>query len=309
MSLGSDSETRGAGRTILAVLIAFALITFASNRSGPLEEGELRAEVEDGAAPVLTYLSMPFRGIETFFEDRRERSLAFEENRELKSELRRLQDVERQKRDLERKLAAVRQHTFLPPIDEHRIVIARAVAETGGPFASTALVNAGASQGVRAGSAVMSTQGLYGHVLRVGDGSSRVLRVVDPSSRIAVKSDRSDARAILTGSNTGRPTLRFVDKEDDFLPGDPVLTSGDEGVLPGDLLVGVVDEDGNVRPAETGRTADWIRIYVREPIAAPSGVEDGVVVRVVPVPVEPDEDAETGAEGEGDVPADGPAGG
>ena len=285
MAIGSDIENRGRGRIVLAVFIALAFLLFSSNRSGPVEDGAVRAGVEDVSAPVMSWVSMPFRGIETFFETRRERGRALEENRELKAELRRLQDVEREKLEVERKLEAVRQHTFLPPIEEHRLVIARAVSETGGPFAATALLNVGRDQGIRRGSAVVSTRGLYGHVLRVGDRSSRVLRLDDPSSRISVMGDRTGERAILVGGGGARPSLQYVGDAEAFREGDVILSSGDEGVLPRGLVVGVFDGNGRVRLAETGRTADWVRVYVREAVSAPEEVEDDVVLRTVKIPV------------------------
>ena len=56
-------------------------------------------------------------------------------------------------------------------------IAARAVSEIDGPFVRSALINAGQKKGVGVGHAVMTVDGLYGHVLRVGANSSRVLRL------------------------------------------------------------------------------------------------------------------------------------
>lgn len=299
-----QSRRRRAGRSALGVALLASLTLLFLNRSGPLESSRLRTGMEDVTAPVMSYMSMPLRGVETWMDSRRERELAFAENQTLRAEVERLRDVERERDELARKLDAMRLHTAMPPVDGHRLVLARAVSETGGAFRRAALLNAGRAQGVRAGSAVMSTNGLYGHVLRVGERSSRVLRLTDLSSRIAVKSERTGARALLTGDDGPRPRLGFLDAPEDFAPGDAVLTSGDEGVLPENLYVGTVGEEGRVNLAETGRTADWVRIYVRSAILAPEPPEGDAapVVRIVevPVPVAPPErepGAGSGAEG------------
>ena len=296
MAFNSGYRGRRVGRLPIILGLAVALAVFFVNREGTRSPGSLaRSGLEDTSAPLLTYLSMPFRGLESFVDDQRARRLAFSENRAMKDELIRLREVERERDLLQRKLDAISTYMVLPPVEEHRIVLARAVSETRGPFAQAALLNAGLDKGVRAGAAVTSTQGLFGHVLRVGDHSSRVLRLTDPESRIAVKNARTDARAVLRGDGSKNPRLTFIDDPEDFADGDALTTSGDEGVFPEGLRVGRVrvsrDQDGaRVELYETGRTADWVRIYVRDPIVPPSEDELQTVMRLktVEVIVEPE---------------------
>ena len=84
-------------------------------------------------------------------------------------------------------------------------IVARSVSETNGPFAHSALINAGAAKGAAKGHAVMTVDGLYGHVVRVGQNSARVLLLNDLNSRISVMSHRSQSRAILVGNNKDLP--------------------------------------------------------------------------------------------------------
>ena len=86
----------------------------------------------------------------------------------------------------------------------------------------------------------MTVDGLYGHVIRVGKKSSRVLKLEDLNSRIAVMSKRSQSRAILIGDNSRVPVLSYVIDAADWVDGDVVITSGDDGVLPLGLPVGAV---------------------------------------------------------------------
>jgi len=121
-------------------------------------------------------------------------------------------------------------------------IIARSVNESKGLFVHSALINAGKNKGVKPGYAVMTTDGLYGHVLRSGAVSARVLLLNDINSRISVMDQRSQSRAILVGTNTKHPKLEYVALSADWQIGDRVITSGDGGVLPRGLQIGTVVE-------------------------------------------------------------------
>jgi rod shape-determining protein MreC len=134
-------------------------------------------------------------------------------------------------------------------------------------------VNAGKKDNVQIGQAVMSDDGLVGHVILTSSNSSRVLRLDDLNSRIPVMSARSQSVAILAGDNRDDPRLLYVDEESDWEEGDIVMTSGDAGRLPRGLNVGRVisAEDGTLRVKITGlqRHLDWVWIAQFKPIALP----------------------------------------
>jgi rod shape-determining protein MreC len=120
------------------------------------------------------------------------------------------------------------------------MVTARVVSDTRGPMSTTRLANAGAEKGVRSGHPVMSEHGLVGRVAGVTRGASRILLVTDPASRTPVLIDRTNARAILTGDGGPNPRLEFLRGAQPAKSGDVIMTSGDGGVFPRGLPVGVV---------------------------------------------------------------------
>ena len=101
--------------------------------------------------------------------------------------------------------------------------------------------------------------GLVGRISGVGDETSRVMLVTDTSSQIPVTIQPSGQRAILSGDNTVNPLLQFIEDPDLVKPGDRVVTSGDGGVFPADLLVGQLARgtDGRMR---TRLSADLERL-------------------------------------------------
>ena len=83
----------------------------------------------------------------------------------------------------------------------------------------------------------------------MGQSTSRVLLLTDTSSRIPVTIQPSGQRAILAGDNTIYPPIDFLENPDLVRPGDRVVSSGDGGMFPADLLVGQVtmSADGRLR--------------------------------------------------------------
>ena len=123
-------------------------------------------------------------------------------------------------------------------------VTARVVADAGGPFVQTVMVNAGADQGVVNGMAAVNERGLVGRVIEVGRRSARILLLTDFNSRIPVMVEPSRDQAILAGDNSREPGLMFLPLNPRLSVGDRVVTSGRGGVLPPGLAIGVVSAIG-----------------------------------------------------------------
>ena len=119
-------------------------------------------------------------------------------------------------------------------------VTARVIADSGGAYARSVMVNAGRDNGVARGQAAMTGEGLVGRVAEVGSRAARVLLITDLNSRVPVVVDGTRQRAILAGDNSARPSLRYVDAGGTIRIGDRIVTSGQGGVFPPGLPVGVV---------------------------------------------------------------------
>lgn len=259
-------QKRLAVRLTVLALAALGLIIFLASRGDETKDSAIFSTLEDGVTPVLVYATMPLRGIETMLAEFEARGDVLEENKRLREALVQLQDAETRANALALKIAkfeSLLQVDVGSGISSERIA-ARAVSERDGPFVRSALLNAGRNRGVEKGNAVMTDDGLYGHVVRVGRQSARALKLTDLNSRVAVMSLRSQGRAILTGNNTEFPLLSYVTNAEDWQVGDRVITSGDDGVLPRGLPVGKIREDkSGVMKVELnvdGTRVDWVLI-------------------------------------------------
>jgi rod shape-determining protein MreC len=123
------------------------------------------------------------------------------------------------------------------------------ITDSGSPFRQSVLVNVGARDGIIDGWPTMDGIGLVGRIAGVGQETSRVMLLTDTSSRIPVTIQPSGQKAILAGDNTLNPPLEFLEDTALVRPGDRVVSSGDGGVFPADLLVGQValGTDGRLR--------------------------------------------------------------
>ena len=142
--------------------------------------------------------------------------------------------------DLERRIMAFESVLDIAytPVDD--VTAASVIADTGGPFSRAIIVNAGASKGVLPGDAALDRFGLVGRVIDVGRSSARVLLLTDSSSHIPVVIEPNGVRAILSGDSDGQPKLEFLPAGLTLTDGSAIVTSGDGGLLPPGLPVGVV---------------------------------------------------------------------
>lgn len=266
------------------MLVAVAM--FFAGQANERVLNRTQTATETTLSPLMTYLTMPIRGFENVVMDLRDRSRAHEENKRLKKELARLSDIEAHSNAMAIKLS--RFETILnvdasSGIPERKIA-ARAVSETNGPFVRSTLINAGAKKGIAKGYAVMTVDGLLGHVVRVGGNSARVLRLEDLNSRVSVMSLRSQSRAILTGDNSQNPVLSFITEGSDWAKGDVVITAGDDGMLPQGLPIGYVnpDKDGDLRVSlyVNDNHVDWVWVYPYDPLTPP---ESDPIIEPLPI--------------------------
>jgi rod shape-determining protein MreC len=153
------------------------------------------------------------------------------------------------------------------------------MTDSGSPFRQSVLLNVGHRDGIVDGWPAMDGIGLVGRISGVGRSTSRVILLTDTSSRIPVTIQPSGQKAILAGDNTLNPPLEFLENADAVRPGDRVVSSGDGGVFPADLLIGQValgsDRRLRVRLAADYGRLEFLRIlraHAHEDISDPGGL-------------------------------------
>jgi rod shape-determining protein MreC len=223
-----------------------------------------RTAVTDAFAPVLDGLSRPV-GTAVEISDRVSNMInVYSENERLKAENENLIQWRAYAQKVDGENRALRDLSRLAPDPASSFITARVVADAGGSFVRSVLVVAGARDGVAKGQTAVTADGLVGRVGDVGERSARILLLTDLNSQVPVLIASSRERAILAGDNSDRPKLMYLATNAHPQVGDRVVTSGDGGVFPPGLPVGVVTATGDggvrIRPYVQFHRLDYLRI-------------------------------------------------
>ena len=234
-------------RFAFALLVGAALTVMILSRAEPRLVDNVRGAVNDATAPILEFFSHPAASFASLIEDvdavldvHEENALLEEQNAALRKWQSVAEQMSRENEELRRMLHVV-------PDPEASFVTARVISNSGGPFVRTVLINAGENDLVRKGQAVINIQGLTGRVVSAGQHSARILLLTDLNSRIPVVVESSREKAVLAGDNTPRPRLEFLAVDARVAVGDRIVTSGQGGIFPPGLPVGIVSLVGEER--------------------------------------------------------------
>lgn len=243
----------------LFLLLAAATVLMVG-KADPKIFDRARMWVTDAAAPVLEAVSKPVATGAAIVDEARYLANLHEENAALRQANARLLQWQAAARELAAENERLRDLLNFVPAPETKYVSARVIADTGGSFVRTILVNAGRRDGVRSGLPVVVGEGMIGRVVETGERAARILLVNDLNSRIPVAVGPDRERAVLAGDNSSRPKIIYLAANSDIQIGARVVTSGQGGVFPPGLPVGVV----------TGTGSGGIRV---ETFVAPSRLE------------------------------------
>ena len=224
----------------------------------------IRAQVTDTVAPILDALSRPADSVAKAIEQVRQLSALSQENTLLRESQARLLQWQSAALRLEAENKNLRDLLNYVPGPEPSFITARVIADTGGAFAHSLILNAGVRDGAAKGQAAMTGDGLVGRVASAGSRSVRILLITDLNSRIPVLVGTRRTRAILAGNNSDRPRLIHLLSGEAVSAGDRIVTSGHGGAFPFGLPVGVVASvsDGGigVEPYVERNRLEYVRL-------------------------------------------------
>jgi rod shape-determining protein MreC len=106
------------------------------------------------------------------------------------------------------------------------------------PFAQRLFINRGSQQGIKAGQAVIDSNGVIGQVTRAHPLVSEVTLLTEKDHAVPVRNDRTSVRFVMFGRGIDQlPELRYVPTTVDIQVGDILTTSGIDGLYPAALAV------------------------------------------------------------------------
>jgi len=227
-------------RTLLPILVLLSAAIVVLGKADQLLFDSMRTAVSDAMAPVLEAFSRPLavagnavNKVHMFVD-------TYQENARLESDNTRLLQWQQAALNLAADNRQLRALLKAVPENSVSYVTARVIANSGGAYMRTVLVNAGTEDNVARGQAAITGEGLVGRLTEVGNRAARVLLITDLNSRIPVTIEGSHVNAVLAGDNSDRPRLLYLPAADAVKIGDRVVTAGEGGIFPPGLPVGVV---------------------------------------------------------------------
>jgi rod shape-determining protein MreC len=227
-------------RTTLPILVLLSGAIVVLGKADQLLFNSVRTAVTDTVAPVLGALAEPLNAVGNVIDRAKMVVTTYQENLRLEAENQKLLQWQQTARNLDAENKELRGLLKAIPSTALSYVTAPVIANSGGAFVRMILINAGSGDRVGRGQAAITGDGLVGRLTEVGDRASRVLLITDLNSRIPVTIENTHVPAVLAGDNSERPRLMYLPSADGVKVGDRIVTSGEGGVFPPGLPVGVV---------------------------------------------------------------------
>ena len=271
----------------ILALLALMLITvsFRESESGPLHEAQEAASTALHPFQVtVERVARPFRDAygwaSGLFDARAEAERLRRENQVLLEQV--VQNESALQENVE--LRALLDYANGPEFPEdYDYQAAEVLSRAPGAFQQVIVVSAGANQGVRLDTPVITNDGLAGKVTRVFSRTARVTLITDPQSSVAAIDLRTGAGGIVEhGSGSGDTlVLDRVTKNEFVRRGDEIVTAGStstdfESLYPRGIRIG--------RVTSVGQTdTDYYQQVQVEPFVDLSGLSSVLVL----IPKEP----------------------
>ena len=237
-------------RLLVITLVFISLMTitidYRGGQSGPLALAGKGALTVVG--PMQQAVAKVAHPIGSFFSGIVHIASLQSENRQLQDELRRLRTENTQavgaivENDQLRGLLQIKARLGLKGIPSS------VIGESLSNFEWSVTIDSGSSQGVKVDEAVVSGDGLVGHVTEVTPRWSKVTLILDPTSAVAGRLVDSGDTGLVVGNGNHDMSMQMVAPSAKVNPGEAVVTAGFRGGLyPAGILIGLVS---HVAPAE-----------------------------------------------------------
>src|SRR5262245_38351209 len=168
------------------------------------------------------------------------------ENIQLRERMRGLETEIQKRQQLADEAARLREVLALKQILPVETVAAEVTSRDVMPWFRTMVVNKGQDDGVSLNAAVLSPTGVVGRVISLGRREAKVQILLDRDAGVGVLIERTRVTGVVSGQSgvsdagSGDLVMKYVSTLADVAPGDVVVTSGLDNLLPKGLVVGRV---------------------------------------------------------------------
>jgi len=221
--------------------------------------------VKDAVSWGQNIVSTPAKAIAGFFEDVRDFTIIFQENKSLKSSLNQYSQVVAELNQFKEENKRLKEMLDYKEqtVDQYLLTVAKVIARSPDNWNNTIVIDKGSMDGITRDLAVVSTKGFIGKVYSVSNFSSSVQLISDTEQNgfvfAAIQSEPL-AYGVIEGYNkeTNLLILKDIDLNAKIEPGQLVTTSNLGGMFPTGLIIGEIVQ---IEEGENGGLTK--RAYIR----------------------------------------------
>ncbi|HIU33526.1 MAG TPA: rod shape-determining protein MreC [Candidatus Pullichristensenella excrementigallinarum] len=267
---------------LCVVALAFVFLVFRGGSGISMGENAVGSVF----APIQNAFHSASQSIKNFFTNWRDYDdlqsaydEIYQENQQLSLQLQASEETAAENVRLRELLDAQDRYESLDPI------YAKVISRDPGVWFDTFSINKGTADGVSAGMAVVTGDGLVGHVYEAGYTYAKVRTIIDPRSGVACLVGRTRENGVMRGQITENSEnadcyVYYLPNTSNIVPGDTIVTSGTDSLYPKGLLIGTVSAVSRETSTEGG-------YVIVTPSADFQHIEEVLVLRTV---VETDQD-------------------
>lgn len=254
----------GRGRLLLLVFIALSILVitldFRQGEGGPLGRAkEISVAI---VAPIQRGLTTVFRPVGNFFASIGELGSLRSDNAELRAELEVMEQAVKEAEALKNDFVSLTELMELdPPYTAGDFVNAQVIGYSPSNYRWARFIDKGSEDGVQKNMAVVNSDGLVGKVISVARGHALVLLLIDPKAAAGARIDaRRDTGKIQGNGEDQGLSLELIGSNSEIFEADEVVTSGQDGVYPAGIPIGLVDQiSGDIRRPDQQIVVDpWV---------------------------------------------------
>jgi len=191
--------------------------------------------------PVVTASITLTRWVKKTYKTYIDNIHAQEENRKLKEEMFNLRTRLLLKRNLDYENRHLKDLLELKRKLERSGLAARVIGNGSFSGMNLVLIDRGEGDGVKKNMAVISEQGLVGHIWKTFSHQSQVQLLSDPASGYSVRIEGSSSAGLLSGEGDIRiGSIRYFPNKETVKPGARVMTTGGDGICPPGVEAGKI---------------------------------------------------------------------
>lgn len=241
---------RGNAQLPLAIVFALAVVLVLLGKAQAGLFDRARTAIIDKLQPVLMVAHAPISEFDRWIGSIDELFTVYRENLQLKDENARLRQWRNVAVVMQDRVKRYQSLLHAVPDPGMHSVLSQVIGRANRPFLQTMILDAGTTNSIKPGQAVVDARGMIGRIYLTGQHTSWVILLTDLNSRIPVTVAPGNHQAILVGDNTAMPGLDTLSQTVILHAGDQVVSSGDGGLLPPGLPIGtVVGQAGQYRVA------------------------------------------------------------